>query len=560
LEQQEKLLTKYVTIPGIKPLGDPDETGYGSIVAHEVQANQDNKRNTPIPPDSHYGKVERSPKPQPGEDHYTQVRGKEPKTNYQDLPPREEPPAGTKPYAYSTLPPKEAPPVGSPRKPSKPAKPGPSNYDPFQIESSAYEPIMDDEDDSTGSDDDGFVSYEPLSPDDPQDQSTDPVSLIDDEDGVELWKNFSKGTQYYVEWDDFERVFVRFVGRRSLSDTERKVLQHIMDNSGTGGVSAYKFSEFLKGFGPLTECMQNVVKILTQKWFHGFLSRSEADKLLTGEEVGTYLVRFSITRPGSFALALVARNRSIAHILIERNFPRGVKVEEVKEGKKTTKEFEDLFAVIDKYHSRGLKTPFTSSYLKQSWFHGELSSEEAVHLLSGEEVGTFLVRFSTQVGSFATSYVAKNKKVSHSRIEKTSTGFKDSQTGNVWPTLEDMVTKCALTLRTPLPNSRTDIYVFQRTLIDSGPQQVNRPDNYNGLLEDSENDDSDDENNNNTNYAPLPNDDDVDGGEKEVAKGGKSKTSNRSNGSGGGRRASGASPSTPRGKSNSNDNYGIMDY
>jgi len=52
-----------------------------------------------------------------------------------------------------------------------------------------------------------------------------------------------------------------------------------------------------------------VVKILTQKWFHGFLSRKDADLLLLGEEVGTYLVRFSITRPGSFALAIVSKNR-----------------------------------------------------------------------------------------------------------------------------------------------------------------------------------------------------------------------------------------------------------
>src|SRR4051812_48089829 len=44
-----------------------------------------------------------------------------------------------------------------------------------------------------------------------------------------------------------------------------------------------------------------------------------------------------------------------------------------------------------------------------------------------------------------------------------------------------MVSKCAMTLRTPLPNSRVDIYVFQRALTESGESE---PDNYKGLDED----------------------------------------------------------------------------
>lgn len=36
----------------------------------------------------------------------------------------------------------------------------------------------------------------------------------------------------------------------------------IPDQSSTGTVTRYKFSEFLKGFGPLSECVKNVQEMM----------------------------------------------------------------------------------------------------------------------------------------------------------------------------------------------------------------------------------------------------------------------------------------------------------
>jgi len=150
--------------------------------------------------------------------------------------------------------------------------------------------------------------------------------------------------------------------------------------------------------------------------------------------------------------------------------------------------------------------------------------------------------------------VAKNKKVSHSRIEKTLGGFKDSQTGNVWPTLEDMVFKCALTLKTPLPNSRTDIYVFQKEL---GEPQQNGLDNYTGLSPDEDEDDGE-------HYAPLTADEDL---EDEDDVPGRSNHHNghnnhRTNGHNNHRTNGNGvkKPQPPKVLPPAGDNYGIMDY
>lgn len=57
---------------------------------------------------------------------------------------------------------------------------------------------------------------------------------------------------------------------------ESTYTNRIVDNSNTGFITAYKISEFLKGFGKLQDCFQNVTSILKEKWFYGFLSMEEA--------------------------------------------------------------------------------------------------------------------------------------------------------------------------------------------------------------------------------------------------------------------------------------------
>lgn len=93
---------------------------------------------------------------------------------------------------------------------------------------------------------------------------------------------------------------------------------YILDSSNTGLVNQHKFSEFLKCFGPLGVCSTQVREMLCQPWFFGFLSKKEAELLLSPEQPGTFLIRFSKSKPGNLALAFADQKGRYYHILIKR--------------------------------------------------------------------------------------------------------------------------------------------------------------------------------------------------------------------------------------------------
>jgi len=103
-----------------------------------------------------------------------------------------------------------------------------------------------------------------------------------------------------------------------LELNEKVLLQMkaILDNCNTDYVSQFKFSEFVKGFGPLKLCIQNMNDLLIQPWFHGFLSSSEAEYLLRDELDGTFLIRFNGFKTGSF-ISSFKKNQKTYHMPIE---------------------------------------------------------------------------------------------------------------------------------------------------------------------------------------------------------------------------------------------------
>lgn len=55
-----------------------------------------------------------------------------------------------------------------------------------------------------------------------------------------------------------------------------------------------------------------IYSICSPQWFHGFLGSTEAQKALKGKPDGTFLIRFSTTNPGSYALT-VAYSSTVGH-------------------------------------------------------------------------------------------------------------------------------------------------------------------------------------------------------------------------------------------------------
>ena len=58
-----------------------------------------------------------------------------------------------------------------------------------------------------------------------------------------------------------------------------------------------------------------------------------------------------------------------------------------------------------------------TNILKEKWFHGDLSQQEAEDRLADQTKGTFLIRFSSSApGCFTISHINKNKQLCHQRV------------------------------------------------------------------------------------------------------------------------------------------------
>jgi len=94
--------------------------------------------------------------------------------------------------------------------------------------------------------------------------------------------------------------------------------------------------------------------------------------------------------------------------------------------------------------------------LKKSWFHGEISAEEAEALLGKQKKGTFLVRFSARdPGSYAITTVSETSNIKHFRVYH-KPGLKYLIGKTECDTLEDIISKYHkdLYLKSSCPGSR----------------------------------------------------------------------------------------------------------
>lgn len=94
--------------------------------------------------------------------------------------------------------------------------------------------------------------------------------------------------------------------------------------------------------------------LLSQEWFHGFVSGEETKRLLESQAVGTFLLRFSSSKPGSFALGFTQNKGRVQHVII-RSTPEGFVM--LESGRETT--FASLEDIVN-YYAPVLTKPFVS--------------------------------------------------------------------------------------------------------------------------------------------------------------------------------------------------------
>jgi hypothetical protein len=82
-----------------------------------------------------------------------------------------------------------------------------------------------------------------------------------------------------------------------------------------------------------------------------------------------------------------------------------------------------------------------ASDLSRPWFFGDVTTEQAKQLLTGQPTGTFLIRYSSKgsEGSLAASFVGKNGKVLKALITRSNGGYQVENRGRKFKVVDELI-------------------------------------------------------------------------------------------------------------------------
>lgn len=89
-------------------------------------------------------------------------------------------------------------------------------------------------------------------------------------------------------------------------------------------VSMEHFGKMMDWFGPIRRdaralILTHIREVLQSPWFHGDIPTSETETRIMTREVGTFLVRFSNSAPGAFAISKVTAPLKVNHLRVSRD-------------------------------------------------------------------------------------------------------------------------------------------------------------------------------------------------------------------------------------------------
>lgn len=170
-------------------------------------------------------------------------------------------------------------------------------------------------------------------------------------------ESFSPGA-FVVKWEKFIAEFLVAANYQADTEIGRQLhlcLFELLRVKAKDGefVSIENFGDLLEWFGPWNldsstakNVAARILELLKNPWFHGFMDSNEAKELLiTGGNAskpkkvrkGSFLIRFSATEPGTFAIGVV-RNEKTQHVHHGR-------ISRLAENR--YKLFQDVFASLD---------------------------------------------------------------------------------------------------------------------------------------------------------------------------------------------------------------------
>jgi len=191
-------------------------------------------------------------------------------------------------------------------------------------------------------------------------------ALISDLEGAAMWtKLFGEGT-IMVPWSQFLQQAESLLQIPLKQDEE--YIKHVLDFCNDDYVSSFEFSVFLKWFSPLRGSFARMLEALKGGLLCGFIPAVEASLLLEGKKEGTYLIRFSKTQPGSFAVTFVDNVGKIKHCLLYAVNPSGLTLKNPPTVYSSLKDFAD-------HHTNKLKHPLGNRWTLKNKLPGFQYSE-----------------------------------------------------------------------------------------------------------------------------------------------------------------------------------------
>eukprot|EP01119_Soliformovum_irregulare_P013794 TRINITY_DN3709_c0_g3_i1.p1 TRINITY_DN3709_c0_g3~~TRINITY_DN3709_c0_g3_i1.p1 ORF type:complete len:379 (+),score=154.67 TRINITY_DN3709_c0_g3_i1:972-2108(+) len=136
--------------------------------------------------------------------------------------------------------------------------------------------------------------------------------------------------KYLVPWEDFKKSFCKYLKIINLDESNLKIIffkkvlgaisnLNLQVENSKEFVSLQNFANCFECFGPITtgtELLENIDAVVSQPYFHGNISKENADTLLRRCNEGSYLVRFSSSSPGIFTLSFLL-NKKVSHMRIQ---------------------------------------------------------------------------------------------------------------------------------------------------------------------------------------------------------------------------------------------------
>jgi len=139
--------------------------------------------------------------------------------------------------------------------------------------------------------------------------------------GRDLWTSLcTEKVKSSVPWSDFLAALRVTINMPKIPEIYEKCLKALLAND-AGDVTAEKFAQILEWIGPLQPglpTLERVVNLLQRPDFFGYYSGKQAENSLKNQPAGTYLVRFSTTQAGDYAISAVTESGSLTHYKLQK--------------------------------------------------------------------------------------------------------------------------------------------------------------------------------------------------------------------------------------------------